>query len=91
LEQVIVIFRYLQDKDVFEDFYKKHLASRLLQGKRVSDDIEKLMISKLRVRISFHPYFPFQFCGFEDCVFLPSLRPNVVTNSPPNWRACSKI
>lgn len=48
LDEVIVIFRYLSDKDVFEDFYKQHLASRLLTGKGTSDDIEKLMISKLK-------------------------------------------
>ena len=48
LDQIIVIFRYLSDKDVFEDFYKKHLAQRLLLGRRISDDIEKQMISKLK-------------------------------------------
>ena len=48
LEQVIVIFRYLTDKDVFEDQYKKHLSQRLLLGKSLSDDTERLMISKLR-------------------------------------------
>jgi cullin 3 len=48
LDQVVVIFRYLHDKDVFEDFYKKNLATRLLLGKGTSDDLEKLMISKLK-------------------------------------------
>jgi cullin 3 len=47
LDQVITIFRYLSDKDVFEDFYKQHLASRLLMGK-TSDDLEKSMIAKLK-------------------------------------------
>lgn len=47
--QVIIIFRYISDKDVFEEYYKKHLANRLLLGKRLSDDVERLMISKLRV------------------------------------------
>jgi cullin 3 len=44
---VISIFRYLQDKDVFEDFYKQHLAGRLLSGP-VTDDVEKSMIAKLK-------------------------------------------
>eukprot|EP00475_Leptophrys_vorax_P035106 TRINITY_DN57500_c0_g2_i2.p1 TRINITY_DN57500_c0_g2~~TRINITY_DN57500_c0_g2_i2.p1 ORF type:complete len:512 (-),score=153.39 TRINITY_DN57500_c0_g2_i2:54-1589(-) len=48
LDQVVTVFRYLHDKDVFEDFYKKNLASRLLLGKGTSDDLEKLMISKLK-------------------------------------------
>jgi len=47
LNQVISIFRYLQDKDIFEDFYKQHLAARLLTGQLVNNEIEKQMISKL--------------------------------------------
>jgi len=47
LNHVISIFRYLQDKDVFEDFYKQHLAARLLTGQSVNTEVEKLMISKL--------------------------------------------
>ena len=39
LEKVIVIFRYLQDKDVFENFYKSHLSKRLLGGRSVSDEV----------------------------------------------------
>ena len=50
LEKVIVIFRYIQDKDIFENFYKQHLAKRLLSGRSVSEDAEKSMISKLKVR-----------------------------------------
>lgn len=49
LEKVIVIFRYIQDKDIFENFYKQHLAKRLLSGRSVSEDAEKSMISKLKV------------------------------------------
>ena len=48
LERVIVIFRFLADKDVFETFYRSHLAKRLLGGKSVSDEIEKSMIAKLK-------------------------------------------
>lgn len=40
LEKVIVIFRYLQDKDVFENFYKTHLSKRLLGGRSVSDEVD---------------------------------------------------
>mmetsp|Transcript_33204 Transcript_33204/g.72436 ORF Transcript_33204/g.72436 Transcript_33204/m.72436 type:complete len:778 (+) Transcript_33204:129-2462(+) len=48
LEQVVTVFRFLQDKDVFENFYKQHLARRLLTGRSVSDEAEKAMISKLK-------------------------------------------
>merc|ERR1719281_1371163 len=48
LEQVVTVFRFLQDKDVFENFYKQHLARRLLTNRSVSDEAEKSMISKLK-------------------------------------------
>ncbi|GAX74771.1 hypothetical protein CEUSTIGMA_g2218.t1 [Chlamydomonas eustigma] len=48
LDRVLVLFRYIQGKDVFEAFYKKDLAKRLLMGKSASIDAEKSMISKLK-------------------------------------------
>ena len=53
LDKVIVIFRHLLDKDVFEDFYKKLLAKRLLLKKRTFDsefsfDAEERFITKLK-------------------------------------------
>lgn len=38
----------LAGKDVFEAFYKKDLAKRLLVGKSASVDAEKSMLSKLK-------------------------------------------
>lgn len=49
LDKTMVLFRFLQEKDVFERYYKQHLAKRLLLNKSVSDDSEKNMISKLKV------------------------------------------
>jgi len=40
--------RYLQEKDVFEKYYKQHLAKRLLSGRTVSDDAERGMLVKLK-------------------------------------------
>ncbi|XP_060844607.1 cullin-3-like [Rhopalosiphum padi] len=48
LDKAMVIFRFLQEKDVFERYYKQHLAKRLLLNKSVSNDNEKNMISKLK-------------------------------------------
>ena len=36
----MVIFRYIEDKDVFQKFYSKMLAKRLVQGNSASDDAE---------------------------------------------------
>ncbi|KAI8066220.1 Cullin [Gilbertella persicaria] len=48
LDKTINLFRYLQDKDVFERYYKQHLAKRLLLNRSVSDDAERGMLSKLK-------------------------------------------
>eukprot|EP00775_Hariotina_reticulata_P012777 gene12777-12905_t len=48
LDKALVLFGYIQGKDVFEAFYKKDLAKRLLLGRSASMDAEKLMISKLK-------------------------------------------
>ena len=37
LDKVMMLFRYLQEKDVFEKYYKQHLAKRLLSGRTVSN------------------------------------------------------
>lgn len=48
LDKSMILFRFLQEKDVFERYYKQHLAKRLLLNKSTSDDSEKNMISKLK-------------------------------------------
>jgi len=53
LKKVMVLFRFIQEKDVFEKYYKQHLAKRLLLGSSVSDDAEKGMISKLKTECGY--------------------------------------
>ncbi|KAJ3208796.1 Cullin-4 [Entophlyctis luteolus] len=48
LDQCLALFRFIQGKDVFEAFYKKDLAKRLLLGKSSSVDSEKSMLLKLK-------------------------------------------
>eukprot|EP00180_Rhodochaete_pulchella_P003161 Plantae.Rhodophyta-Rhodochaete_pulchella.ctg5203.p1 GENE.Plantae.Rhodophyta-Rhodochaete_pulchella.ctg5203~~Plantae.Rhodophyta-Rhodochaete_pulchella.ctg5203.p1 ORF type:complete len:537 (+),score=112.20 Plantae.Rhodophyta-Rhodochaete_pulchella.ctg5203:3-1613(+) len=48
LESVMYLFHYLQEKDIFERYYKQHLSKRLLQTRIVSDDAEKWILSKLK-------------------------------------------
>lgn len=45
----MVVFKYIEDKDVFQKFYSKMLAKRLVQHNSASDDAEASMISKLKV------------------------------------------
>lgn len=48
MDRVITLFRFIQGKDVFEAFYKKDLAKRLLLGRSASVDAEKAMLCKLK-------------------------------------------
>lgn len=48
LDQVLDLFRYLQGKAVFEAFYKKDLARRLLMGRSASADAELSMLTRLK-------------------------------------------
>jgi cullin 1 len=45
----MTVFKYVEDKDVFQKFYSKTLAKRLVNGMSASDDNEESMISKLKV------------------------------------------
>ncbi|KAK9737600.1 Cullin protein neddylation domain [Popillia japonica] len=49
LDKIMVLFRFVQGKDIFEAFYKRDLAKRLLVGKSSSQDAENSMISKLKL------------------------------------------
>lgn len=53
LDKVMMLFRYLQEKDVFEKYYKQHLAKRLLSGKTISDDAERSLIVKLKTECGY--------------------------------------
>ncbi|XP_004347371.1 Cullin 1 [Capsaspora owczarzaki ATCC 30864] len=53
-QDIMVVFKYIDDKDVFQKFYTKMLAKRLVLGVSSSDDAEESFISKLK-----------QTCGYE--------------------------
>ncbi|KAG6025139.1 hypothetical protein E4U41_001602 [Claviceps citrina] len=54
LAQIMTVFKYIEDKDVFQKFYSRMLARRLVHSNSSSDDAETSMISKLK-----------EACGFE--------------------------
>jgi cullin 3 len=51
LDKATTLLRFISDKDMFERYYKKHLARRLLYGKSESADVEKQMISRMKLEI----------------------------------------
>uniref|UniRef100_A0A8V0XDB4 Cullin-2 n=1 Tax=Gallus gallus TaxID=9031 RepID=A0A8V0XDB4_CHICK len=54
LTSFITVFKYIDDKDVFQKFYARMLAKRLIHGLSMSMDSEEAMINKLK-----------QACGYE--------------------------
>lgn len=44
----MIIFNFIDDKDVFHKFYQKKLAQRLVGSLSASDDAESSMITKLK-------------------------------------------
>ncbi len=54
LNKIIMLFKYIDDKDVFRAFYTTKLSKRLIHGVSESDESEASMISKLK-----------EACGFE--------------------------
>lgn len=53
LRRAIDVFKLLDDKDVFQKFYSRLLAKRLILGASVSDDAEKLVLSELKLAAGF--------------------------------------
>lgn len=48
LDLALDLFRFVHGKAVFEAFYKKDLARRLLMGRSASNDAERSMLSRLK-------------------------------------------
>lgn len=48
LEKAIILIRYLQDRDLFQTYYQRHLARRLLHAKSESHDVERQIISRMK-------------------------------------------
>ena len=54
LTQIMTVFKFIEDKDVFQKFYSRMLAKRLVHTSSASDEAEISMIGKLK-----------EACGFE--------------------------
>ena len=44
----MIVFKYIEDKDVFQKFYSRMFAKRLITSGSASDDLEQSMINKLK-------------------------------------------
>lgn len=65
LGKAIALIRYILDKDMFERYYQRHLARRLLNSKSESHEVEKQLI--VLMKQEFGNQFAFKFEGmFKD-------------------------
>ncbi|KAK0534975.1 hypothetical protein OC835_002520 [Tilletia horrida] len=48
LNEALILFRYVNDKDMFEEVYKRHFAKRLLLNQSASSDAEQSMLLRLK-------------------------------------------
>ena len=46
--QIMIVFKYIDDKDIFQKFYTKFFANRLIKDTYASEDAEENMINKLK-------------------------------------------
>jgi len=69
LDRVMLLFRYISEKDIFEKYYKQHLSKRLLSGKAVSDDGERSVLMKLKTE-----------CGYQFTSKLESMFTDIKTS-----------
>lgn len=51
LQSVILLLKYVINKDVFLGHYKPHLTRRLLLENSADNELEENMVEKLRVRL----------------------------------------
>ncbi|KAL3501789.1 hypothetical protein ACH5RR_036238 [Cinchona calisaya] len=72
LDKVIMLFGYLQEKDLFKEYYKQHLAQRLLLGESVSDDAERSLILKLKTECGY------QFTSELEGLFTEYMKQNTI-------------
>ena len=72
----MVLFKYIDDKDVFQSFYTTKLSKRLIHGVSASDEAEASMISKLKEACGFEYTNKLQrmFTGTFAIIYLPRSR-----------------
>ena len=80
LDQVLDLFRFVHGKAVFEAFYKKDLARRLLMGRSASADAERSMLARLKTG---------KFFSATDMSHYTDPSKNAVQASQPTWSKCS--
>ena len=78
--QIMIVFKYIDDKDIFQKFYTKFFANRLIKDTYASEDAEENMINKLKGKNL--NSLERSWWGFQI---------SAATNTHQNYIECSKI
>lgn len=76
----MTVFKYIEDKDVFQKFYSKMLSNRLIKETSASEDAESSMIGKLK-----------DACGFEYTTKLHRMFQDIQTSRDTNSQFKDKM
>uniref|UniRef100_A0AC35UAM8 CULLIN_2 domain-containing protein n=1 Tax=Rhabditophanes sp. KR3021 TaxID=114890 RepID=A0AC35UAM8_9BILA len=49
-DKSMILFRYLEEKDMFENYYRRHLSKRLLNSKTLPDELEHSMVARIKTQ-----------------------------------------
>ncbi|TNY17266.1 Cullin-domain-containing protein [Rhodotorula diobovata] len=80
LTDTMTVFKYIEDKDVFQKFYSRMLSSRLIKETSASEDAESSMIGKLK-----------DACGFEYTSKLQRMFQDIQTSRDTNSQFKDKM
>ncbi|BGP43648.1 ubiquitin ligase (cullin) of SCF [Rhodotorula kratochvilovae] len=80
LTDTMTVFKYIEDKDVFQKFYSRMLSNRLIKETSASEDAESSMIGKLK-----------DACGFEYTSKLQKMFQDIQTSRDTNAQFKEKM
>lgn len=80
VDNLIILFRFLEDKDVFQQHYGRYLSQRLINGSSEAEEYESLFISKLKDACGFEFTSKFQNM-FADIALCKTLNTNFTLSS----------
>ncbi|GAA5845367.1 hypothetical protein JCM9279_004858 [Rhodotorula babjevae] len=80
LVDTMTVFKYIEDKDVFQKFYTRYLSNRLIKETSASEDAESSMIGKLK-----------DACGFEYTTKLQRMFQDIQTSRDTNSQFKDKM
>jgi cullin 3 len=80
LNNCLELFRYISDKDIFEHYYKLSLSKRLLNNRSLSEEAERLMLTKLKLECGY------QFTAKLEGMFNDMIISKAVSNEFPRLK-----